>query len=282
MMKLLDSPRVRELLNEAEQALAMLDSRTDARADVKEALDSIYRDLGKFVHGLARQDKSARVEKTLASALSIPEPLDAGQPLTPPRRGWYTDEVDLGGRPLFTEGDLDDETDIPEPDAMLRIEPEVSDEQPRVVRRLHALETDAEQGALHELRAVDLPVWSPLLVAFLELLVLPDDLLDSAAMPEEASKVQWASGELNGRLPELPESIQVSVLGMLAARARNLQAHVDLDIGPRMALDRLKRYREVNELPWVVGLLPGARPERDTWAEDATVFWNLLNPGAPR
>jgi hypothetical protein len=116
------------------------------------------------------------------------------------------------------------------------------------------------------------------LYALLSLLTPPADLLDPAAMPDEASKVQWASGELSGRLADAAREVQIAVLAMLAARARNVALHLEIDIGPRMAIDRLKRYRDHEDLPWVQGLVPNARPELDSWADDARAYWELLRP----
>jgi len=73
--------------------------------------------------------------------------------------------------------------------------------------------------------------------------------------------------------------VQQALLGMLAARARHLQEKLEVDVGPRLALDRLRRYRKQAGLPPVVGLLPDRGPEAGAWAEDAKRWWTVLSEG---
>ncbi len=230
--------------------------------------------------------------------------------------GWYTDEVDNDSVPLFQSGDLagDDHTDVPEstasvpdpgvvardsvpppPPSMPDGEPSQQSQQSKRDEveeldrvRLDELiaESQSEAGSLKQLRIgwsdrnalEDAPDWVAHVIEFMELLGMPQDLLASAAMPEEASRVQWAAGQVESRLAACPVPVQSAVLAMLASRARNLAAHLDVDVGPRRALDRLKRYRDAHDLPIVAGLAPGPHPERDTWAEDARAWWALVGP----
>lgn len=240
MFDILDNPRVQELLAQAEDAVTLMQDDADPTAghDVADALTAIYGELGRAVHGLARQAKRTAAPTPKLSAVA---PHDD-----------YTGEDDL--------------TAIPGPEELLLREEAFLPSRP-VAIDLQSLAgvmgTSSRSGDLY---------------ALLSLLTPPVDLIDPASMPEEASKVQWASGELSGRLADAAREVQIAVLAMLAARARNVAAHLDVDIGPRMALDRLKRYRDHEDLPWVQGLLPNARPEHDTWAEDAAAYWALLRP----
>ena len=63
----------------------------------------------------------------------------------------------------------------------------------------------------------------------------------------------------------------------MAARARHLQEVLEVDVGPRVALDRLRSFSQASGLSWVAGLDPNGSPERNTWAEDAVTWWNKLD-----
>ncbi|MEZ4318257.1 MAG: hypothetical protein R3F61_12175 [Myxococcota bacterium] len=276
-MSVLEDPRLLQLLGEADSARTLID-QGDPTGEIAAALESLYRDLGAHLHGLLRSRMPA------VQGLDLP----SGRPADPSHfesDGWYTDEIDAGSLPLFTEGELDDEseTDIPVPDRVTapRTGPAELDDVDVVALRDLELDATSPEGQLARLRVgVEPPPWGHALTELADLLTPPDDLVAVAGMPEEASKVQWAASVLDERLAPLPTSVQLAVLGMLAARAHNLAAHLDIDVGPRRALDRLKRYRDTHDLPFVAGLMPGARPEHDTWAEDASAFWALLRPSA--
>jgi hypothetical protein len=69
------------------------------------------------------------------------------------------------------------------------------------------------------------------------------------------------------------------LVGQLAARARHLQAHLDGDLEARLALDRLRKYRQAARLAPVVGLMPERTPEFGSWSNDAGRWWSLLTEG---
>ena len=97
----------------------------------------------------------------------------------------------------------------------------------------------------------------------------------------EASRVQWITTELESRLTGFPPEIQVALVALLAARAQHLRRGSANDVGPRLSLDRLQRYRIEADLPIVAGLLPTPRPESETWESDIRGWWSLLKPGTP-
>lgn len=298
LTELLGNPRIAQLLRDADQASSLLarDPSGVSSADVREALASIHRDLGRELHTLVAErgptqepiptpeeppsfgpgDASTvlpTAPATLAPLASSRDPLYDDD--------WYTDEA-AGAGPLFADDDLSDEhTDVPEADDEDTGRPVTAEVGPvGEVVSLNALVADSEDpdGELSALRAHERPAWARELADLLDLVALPDDLVDPGVLPDEASKVQWASGEVDHRLPRFPQRVQLALIGLLAARARNVQAHLDLDIGPRMAVDRLRRYRELNDLPWVVGITPGPGPETTSWADDAEAYWLLLRP----
>jgi len=273
----LQDSRLLQLLAEVDQAKQLIADQGDPTGQIALALRNLFHDLGVRLHEI--------VPPSLPGFEPEPDAIDTLTTAKPhfESDGWYTDEVDGDALPLFTEGDLGDafETDIPEEEGAqppLPPAPVVDDLE---LVGLAALRHDASDpnGQIALLRAgAEAPEWVEPLGQLLDLLRPPDDLLAPAAMPEEASKVQWAAGVIEERLPGLPERIQLAVLGLLGCRALNLAAHLDVDVGPRLALDRLKRFRDDQQLPYVASLAPGPHPELDTWAEDAEAFWVLLRP----
>ncbi len=228
MHDVFDLPQVQTLLQQADEAQAMLEQQPSPT--VREVLREIHRELGALVHGWAR-----RVERGEAPGAFLAD---------------FTGEVE--------------HTAIPSPAESGRFE------------------ASATPGELHPVTLSELAEPRGALVVPLassgvfDVLALPDDLGDPAVIPDEAAIVQWASAELDGRFAAVPRPVQAILLAMLAARARNVSAYLEVDIGPRMALERLRRHREREDLPWVAGLIPGARPEKSTWAEEARACWGLL------
>jgi len=277
----LQDSRLVQLLAEADQAKQLIVDQGDPTGQIALALHNLFHDIGLRLYEIVPRP---------APGFS-PEP-DAIDTLTTSKPhfesdGWYTDEVDGDALPLFTEGDLGDtfETDIPEEEGAATPLPRAPVVDDLDLMGLAALQRDASdpKGQIALLRVgAEAPDWVEPLVQLLDLLRPPGDLLAPAAMPEEASKVQWAAGVIEERLPGLPERIQLAVLGLLGSRALNLAAHLDVDVGPRLALDRLKRFRDNQGLPYVASLAPGPHPELDTWAEDARAFWALLRPNTPK
>lgn len=234
----LNDPRVAHLLERIESVRVLSDPAE---------LTDLYAELGTRVHALWQQ----------ARAVEAPSSLEYV-----PTWGDLPDEDDL--------------TDIPDPSSFLgHAAPE--EEPPGPVVRLETLQALRSSGdgplAVHRGSSLS---WREPLDELLDLITLPGDLADPAVMPSEASTVQWASGELQNRIARFPEPVRQALLGLLAVRARNLASHLDVDIGPKMALDRLKRIRSSHELPWVVALMPNARPETGSWVTDARAFWELL------
>jgi hypothetical protein len=297
--EVLHHARLSRLLRDADEARALLQRSSRGASDVQQALDSIHRDLGRALHELVSPAASHDFAPPLVGAASFGEeggtvfPTQASaNPLSSPvdplyDDDWYTEEKQNADAPLFADGELtDDDTDVPEAEPFLTRKRQDAVVEPphQEVLALERLMDDAvdPSGDLAALRSDDPPAWLAELNELLALVAPPRDLVDVELLPEEASKVQWAAGELDVRLPRLPERVQLAVLGLLAARCRNLQAHLDLDLGPRKALDRLRRYRQNNDLPWVRGLVASMGPESDSWADDALSYWLLLRPEADR
>lgn len=277
MTDVLRNPRVRELLQALDEADRLRRELSDTR-DVDEAREGLLRDLGTAVYLLARTYGDAMVPVDPGGPGSdgqYTDELPADDGLQTEDTSWYTSEVPRASDRLFDPGDLDDQTEIPESSTTLIEPPAEGFDDDYGVETLTAMKRRAETPgeSLWELGHDD-PTWKHHVVDFLGLLALAGDDDDLAV---EASRVQWASGELERRLPGLPAEVQLCFLGLLAARAHHLREHLDVDVGPRLALDRLDRYRVGNELAPVCGLVATPRPERGSWARDARMWYQLLS-----
>lgn len=271
----LEHPRLRELVSSAKRAVAMRETVLSEGGDVSaidEVLLDLYRDVGKMLVGLLAEQ---RVGQMKVDANATP-----GEMPEADEDSWYTDEVETkDSRPLFAPEDLDESTDVPEP------EPSTTDVNGAPSRPLPDLEVAtievlARAGDLAPVSDPDAgaPTWRFRLDQLLELLALPAHLDDPAELAVEASRVQWITTELEPRLDGFPAEIQVALVGLLAARAQHLRRRASSDVGPRLSLDRLQRYRIEADLPTVAGLLPTPRPEGDSWESDIRGWWALLRP----
>jgi len=283
MPDVLKNPRVRELLASLEES-DQVSERSGPSAELDDARRSLLCDLGEAVYtfaktygdGLIPIDDEPVVESSMEYTDEVP--VDDSDDDT----GWYTAEVPRSGN-LFDPGDIEDgTTDIPESDSMPAPPPDGTldyDEDYAVenIARMQFRRMDAD-NSLGQLRAEPAPTWRHHVDELIALLSLPPRADDPEGMAVEASRVQWASGELENRLSGLPEEVQVCFLGLLAARAQLLRAHLDVGVGPRLALDRIDRYRLANDLPSVAGLQASPRPEYGTWANDARQWYALLAP----
>ncbi|MEQ1503204.1 MAG: hypothetical protein ABMB14_13285 [Myxococcota bacterium] len=211
--------------------------------------------------------------------------------------GWYSDDAEPRrtrgepNHPLFdpgellslrsTEQDLDDSTPVIPP---AREYSDVDEPSDYVVASVDAFvaQRDADLSSpFAQLAAADStgrepPTWKHRLDELLRMLDLPGSFADADELAIEASRVQWATNDLAARLLGLPAEIQTGVVAMLAARAQHLRHRLDVDVGPRMSLDRLQRYRIDEDLPSVAALLPTPRPEHGAWEEDTRRWWALL------
>jgi hypothetical protein len=283
MTQPLDHPRLRELVSNARRAVTMratvVAEGGDATA-IDEVLQDLYRDVGKTLVGLLGPSGPA-------TKPPVPGETPGGDlPESGDDDSWYTDEVESRDvRPLFAPEDLDEATDVPESDPMstegytdpLDATPRMADLEIATIDSLTRTGTDLPMHANPE---ATVPTWHYRLDQLLELLALPAHLDDPAELAVEASRVQWITTELEPRLNGFPAEIQIALVGLLAARAQHLRKGSSTDVGPRLSLDRLQRYRIEADLPTVAGLLPTPRPERDGWEADIRGWWTLLKPGS--
>ena len=270
MPDVLKNPRVQALLRQIgdnERLLAQLPD--PAVADV---VDALLMELGRAVVQFAAQHASYTLVPEDDSEGMVTHDLYTDE-VPADDNSWYTHEVPRPGR-VFDPGDLpDDDTDVPEPDPRPPAErDDTTDSAPLPTLALH------QYSHLPSFQTAPPPNWLGGYGAFRELLTPPADLEDPAELAVEASKVQWAVGELEHRAGGWPNDVRAALIGLLAARAQALRAGVDIDVGPRLALDRLSRYRLAADLPLVAGLKPVPRPELGAWEDDVRAWWTLLDP----
>jgi hypothetical protein len=293
-------PRLLELIGLAKDAAALrsqMRGRNEATTDVDDAIDAIYADIGRLVFRLIN-DTSApalppgAISPSIDAPTFIPRTEEATQSSQPTeeddeeRESWYTEEVYAdSSQPLFSVEDrLDELTDVPESDPIseeVEIEADsITDHEDFAVMTLRQLLTDkaSSNHALNQLADSSRdPTWAYKLTQLLALLERPEsNHPDEIAI--ESSRLQWAASEMGTRLDGLPESVQVCIIGMLAARAQHLRTLMAVDVGARLALDRIRRYRIDAELPTVAGLLAQPAPETGSWTDDIQSWWDLLHP----
>jgi hypothetical protein len=294
MERLLNNDRIRTLLHQADDATRLLARIGDGPEtnEIREALTGILRDLGREVHVVWREIQSEMgpfstapdphagpddfefrkrddsQEKTAEDLEVDPNTDIPEQTSDKPQDGedlerWYTDEVEIQqSEPLFNPGEIDqNEADVPH--GLAR---NAEDDVPVVP-------VDGFEVAPYVL---DEP-WVKGLREFIALLGGPP--ADGADLTEEASKVQWAATGLDARWAGFPAPVRTALLGLLASRARLLQERLEVDVGPRMALDRLRKHRKLSDLPSVAALGADRAPETGSWGEDARWWWRALTAG---
>jgi len=282
MPDVLKNPRVRELLDALRSSDELAADLHDDPA-LTEARRTLLHDLGEAVYSFARAYGPGMVpedDDDLGSAVpytdEIPRADDDGDD-----EDWYTGETPAVTGSLFEPGDIEDgTTDIPvsemspapPPDGTLDFDEDYEVEN---VARMQFRRDDPD-NAMGQLHREPIPTWQHNVDEFLGLIASPPDASDAEGMAVEASRVQWAAAELDNRMSGLPAEVQVCFLGLLASRAQLLRQHLDVGVGPRLALDRLDRYRLGNDLPSVAGLQASPRPEYGTWANDARQWYALL------
>ena len=269
MTALLDDPRIRDLLRQADAAdelLETLSSKSGDAVDVRATLDAVLRDLGYAVW------RSARPAAELPSQLASESP-SARDPETEER--WYTEEVELPQR-LFDPGDLAGVVvDDLRTDEVTEIDPGNF--------RLETLDTAEYRrrgGGSEPAKAGSAPApeWAGRLEAMRDLMGAPSMDESVAALEQEAAQLQWCAANLEPQLQGLPESISTVVVAIIGCRLRRVALLLEDAIGAELAIERLREYRGAKQLPMLVALSDAGRPERGAWIRDALAWWALAFP----
>lgn len=263
-MSLLDNKRVRELVSSAEGARRLAESlqgRGKDPVDVLETLEELHKELGELVHTWAAAQLEASAaearpaseeEETLRlEAMEAPEEADTGF--------FHAD---------FQEGEL--EEDLPYEDTEDTDEVDAASVHGLASSRPAPTRTSTDE---------EYPAWLLSLDQLMISLAMPTDPESPVELAAEAARVQLATCDLAARWSDYPEPLQLALLGLLSCRARHLSGRLQVDVGPRLALDRMKRYRKAAGLPPVVGLISSQQPESGSWTRDAMHWWEVLVEG---
>ena len=262
-MDLLDNARIKQLLEQAESAVRMLGQvDSHGKRQVKHALTGIYEDLGRHIHGLARQleARSSQSEKASGEAIRIDELEDLTNEIE------NTDEVAQGGSPLphFDAGQALWHSSGQAPTAVPIHEVEATIRQLRDV--LDAKSTrDGEPFP-----------WLFDLENLLDMMDASEQLEDANELAIEAVKLQWATSTMSKDWHSYPKPIQIGLVGLLATRALTLGENVPGSLAPSIVIARLRKHVRFSGLPSVHALSQDAQPEEETWSNDATIWWNIL------
>jgi len=281
MPDVLKNPRVREILDSLRQTDEVV-AQIDQPDDLLATRDRLFAELGEAVYTFARTYGDGMVPVDDGTGLSMTYTEEV--PEEEEELGWYPADVPTDAGALFAPGDIEDgTTDIPESSGLVTAAPDGfdfdEDYEIENVARMR-FRCDDPDNPMGQLQADPAPTWLHHVEELVSLLDQPPEADDADGLAVEASRVQWAAGELEPRLAVMPAEIQICFLGLLAARAQLLREHLDVGVGPRLALDRLDRYRLNNDLPSVAGLQASPRPEYGTWANDAKQWYSLLAPPA--
>ncbi len=271
MAALLDDPRIRDLLRQADAADALLETLSAQggdTVDVRATLDAVLRDLGQAVWRSARP--SAELPESSAA-----EPTRARDADTDER--WYTEEVDLPLR-LFDPGDLAEVAEDLRTDEVTEMQPgsfRIESLDSAELRRRDSV------SALAALDSESAPEWAGTLKAMRELMGAPSTDESTAALEQEAAQLQWCASNLEPQLQGLPDVICSAVVAGLGCRVRRVSLLLEDALGTELAMKRLREYRVARQLPMVVALSDAGRPERGAWIRDALAWWALISPEEP-
>lgn len=174
---------------------------------------------------------------------------------------WFTEEVEPDG-PLFSPAEL------------VEAEPVPSSAEPDAPEALSIDAVERMQRPTGVRPGQRLPSWLVSLDATLTILQPVEALTKPSQLATEAVRVQLATAAPE-RWRDAPPPVQVAVVGMLAARARVLEARLPVAVGPRLALARLRQYRTAADLP-AVGPLTRRGPETGSWESDASRWWSVV------
>lgn len=302
MKSFLHSQAVQKLLQRldaARGAVGEAEPGSDEHEEAVRFVEVLYAELGMELYGFARVgvaeeedvDDADTMERRLTTLNSEEEEEDE---FDPPTQSRADDEITVQRRldSLASAGFLEDD----------------SHTIPRVLVD-GGLDSNTESGATHDERTATggntdghvehvrgdehshTPVqptaravkassgWAADLRALLDTMPLPERWDDAVEVATEAALVQWATSDLSERWANYPPSVRISLIGLLASRARFLEARLSVPAGPRVALERLRDFRRLHKLSSVVALLEDRGPEHKTWDADARHWWGVLVEG---
>jgi hypothetical protein len=283
---ILEHPKVKALLREADSALALLrEVGDDDPGNFQAALTHIYADLGRTIHELVPSDAMFDDDEVTAVDEVMPEgTVDDGQdddptdprvtPLVLPPKTKGLAGRGMGSTPARKSAKKKRAADRRSAAART-----AATTPPPPPRRATKHVTTPGSTPLWEGVGNKGESWIEQLGDLLEALALPFEMDSPEELAAEASLVQWSTVGLDEQWAPFPPAIQAALLGLIVSRARHLQNHLEVHVGPRLALERLGAYRTRVGLSKVEGLYPERQPQTGSWAEDARQWWETLLQG---
>jgi hypothetical protein len=272
MVDISNNPRVSQLLGRVEGARKdhVLAEDELASPEVDRLVDEAYREIGQYVHWLLRQDR------------------DAVQRIAQEAEQWVKKQAQLLAQDA--EEDLDEldivDLEMTGVESMGLLEEElgemgISDLDTGMVEILDD-DADSQEISLdaHELPEVpelgDGVPWGRVVTDLLNMVGPPVRVETDEETKRRAARLLNATTDMRVRWMDLPDSIQLTLVGYIASLGRDLVDVELVEVDIRLMIGRLRRYRQTAGLPPVVALDPDGRSEYDDWVADAQRWWRAL------
>jgi len=297
MVDISSNPRVNQLLGRAESTTARRDAAAQGSAawvDLDRQVEDAYRELGRYVHWLLRQDRSSlkrireeadQYQRRLAEMrdILVDDPAELRQPLP----DVLVEPQDLDDPLPMVEAELldrDDYTDATQAQIPIREGSPLD-----VVLGLHGSGgmDDTAAGVTIEGLARDRVVqdvatqieWVRTLKELLSIVGAPREITAQQALAIQATRLLNATTGMEVRWLDFPESVQITLIGYLGSYARQVAGLIESDVEIGLTLSRLSRYQEARKMTPLLALDPDSEPEYETWAQDCQRWWQVLSPG---
>lgn len=304
MLELTSIPRITQLLGQvkvARDALDGVDSRDPESVVLQRRLDALHLEIGRYVDWLMRQDRSARRRiaaeaedqrrggggaERIDEETAVPPPRRATRPITtddssPDRESVLSMDFSWEDEGLVDERVAEPASELKASDIVERVAgsegdlpiealPAPEDEDDDTEAESFDLERDLGQPSPGEAD------WVHALRELLRALGGPHRAREASAQVAQADRILHSTTGMEVHWGAYPTAVQRALLGLLGSMARDLQSTIEDDVGIRLALGRLERFRAARELPTLPSLDRDGKPEYKSWSYDAQASWSSL------
>lgn len=308
------NPRLSQLLGRIEEirrTLGKLPPSAPERSRYEHALAGFYIEVGKYVHWLMRQDPST-LARVHAEALRWAQETDAflgrgdrgdglrvGVPVVDNTHDSATaephgDEMSVGEDWSNDSPAVNADASIPElePDLLLDDGTHASAEVPLGLGEeasigfgtlgngmsMNLERPDDFEDSQSALAVEPEAVWLSHLRSLMSQLGRPGIALDDPGACEmEKRRLVRATTNMETRWTAFPPEIKHQLLGFVASRAQAVRTRMAVDVELRLALGRMRRFREAFNLDLLASLSDDPMPEHGSWDRDAEWWWKRLD-----